>query len=84
MNVIAKGRGGGRFRSGRLERGIGRTEEFCRSDAEEPRTDARVNGDLDAQSEWRASAGDYVVEYKLRDITGPKTVVFSRPFKIAD
>lgn len=31
-----------------------------------------------------APAGDYVLEYKLRDVSGPKTVVFSQPFKIAD
>jgi len=29
-----------------------------------------------------APPGDYVVEYKLRDTTGPKTTSFSLPFKI--
>jgi hypothetical protein len=31
-----------------------------------------------------APAGDYVLEYKLRDIASPKTVVFGQPFKIVD
>jgi hypothetical protein len=31
-----------------------------------------------------APAGDYAVEYKLRDIASPKTVVFSQPFTIKD
>ncbi|HYM73651.1 MAG TPA: hypothetical protein VET89_11760 [Stellaceae bacterium] len=31
-----------------------------------------------------APAGDYVIEYKLRDVTGAKTGTFSQPFKIVD
>jgi hypothetical protein len=31
-----------------------------------------------------APAGDYVIEYKLRDIASSKTVNFSQPFKIVD
>lgn len=30
-----------------------------------------------------APAGDYVVEYKLRDIASDKTATFEMPFKIA-
>ena len=30
-----------------------------------------------------APSGDYVVEYKLRDISGDKTTSFELPFKIA-
>ena len=30
-----------------------------------------------------AQPGDYVVEYKLRDISGDKTTSFELPFKIA-
>jgi hypothetical protein len=31
-----------------------------------------------------APAGDYLVEYKLRDIADAKSAIFSQPFKIAD
>jgi hypothetical protein len=31
-----------------------------------------------------APAGDYVVEYTLRDRTGPKSTSLSLPFKIAE
>ena len=31
-----------------------------------------------------APPGDYVVEYKLRDVTGAKSANFSQPFKIAE
>jgi hypothetical protein len=31
-----------------------------------------------------APPGDYVIEYKLRDVTGNKTGTFSQPFKIVE
>jgi hypothetical protein len=31
-----------------------------------------------------APPGDYLIEYKLRDVTGAKSVTFSQPFKIAE
>jgi hypothetical protein len=31
-----------------------------------------------------APAGDYVIEYKLRDVTSSKSTSFSQPFKIVD
>jgi hypothetical protein len=31
-----------------------------------------------------APPGDYLIEYKLRDVTGAKSATFSQPFKIAE